>query len=411
MATSLASRLAAGASHRRLLAAVRFGAPIGRCLHPSELYDARKVTLLFSRFFSEFRESGTPFASYSNQEMRKRYEENRRKKKSRNSGLGPHAGKVVILPPFIHFKDLAKMLKTTAFKLAQIGKGQFDWWPQETQKELKTNQYSKVKELIFSFQEAAKLAKAYKRKPVLEEFDESDLAPEREEKIRSKVPVITILGHVDHGKTTLLDFLRGTRVAANEPFGITQDTYCFQVKLSERHSPTFLDTPGHQNFFNMRSNGAFFSDLVLLVVAADEGCCRQSVESLKTAQEHRVPICVAINKIDARNANVDAVKNQLEELGLILHDVTLADTTELSADEMDKGHAYCVPISALKGTNIPALQQSLARTIDALHLTTDLNAVPEGTCHPPMHVSSIATETKRHICVQLVKIQRPSVLV
>lgn len=315
------------------------------------------------------------YKRYTPEEGNKKYSENQKKKKRRNAGKGPHAGKTVSLPSFIGAKDLARKSKLTLQKLAMTGRKIFPWWPEDTRRTLKLNEYGVIKELIFTFEEASKVVNFVHRIPVHEDPDSTDLeagAPN----LQPKIPVVTILGHFNHGKTTLLDAMRGTKLAEKEPFGITQDTYSFQVQLSSTLSTTFLDTPGHQNFFNMRANGVFFSDVVLLVVAADQGCLNQTIESLKNARAHNVPVVVAINKMDAEGADLAGVRRQLQAAGLDL----MGPEEELAREALTAGSAYAVPISALHGDNVPLLMSTLEKVIRVMDLRTDLNAIPAGAC-------------------------------
>jgi translation initiation factor IF-2 len=133
--------------------------------------------------------------------------------------------------------------------------------------------------------------------------------------LTARAPIVTFMGHVDHGKTTLMDAIRKTRVAAGEAGGITQHIGAYSVVHNE-HRITFLDTPGHAAFTAMRARGANVTDIVVLVVAADDGIMPQTMEALNHAKAAKVKIIVAITKIDAPGANVDKVKGQLQEKGL-----------------------------------------------------------------------------------------------
>lgn len=174
-------------------------------------------------------------------------------------------------------------------------------------------------------------------------------------------PVVTILGHVDHGKTSLLDVIRKANVAANEAGGITQHIGAYQVEHNKRRI-TFLDTPGHEAFTAMRARGAQATDIAILVVAADDGVMPQTREAAAHARAAGVPIIVALNKVDKPNANPDRVKTQLAEL-------------ELTPDEWG-GKTMVVPVSAKQKTGIDDLLEAILLTADDL---TNIKANPEAT--------------------------------
>ncbi len=176
-------------------------------------------------------------------------------------------------------------------------------------------------------------------------------------------PVVTILGHVDHGKTTLLDAIRQTDVVGEEVGGITQHIGAYQVKHNDRLI-TFLDTPGHAAFTAMRSRGAQGADLVVLVVAADDGVMPQTREALDHARAAKVPIIVALNKIDKSNANVERAKQQLAEAGLV-------------PDDWD-GDTIVVPVSAKKKQGLDDLLEAILLVAENIDIQANPNGVVIG---------------------------------
>jgi translation initiation factor IF-2 len=170
------------------------------------------------------------------------------------------------------------------------------------------------------------------------------IAEEEEGTLTSRPPVVTILGHVDHGKTSLLDAIRDADVASGEAGGITQHIGAYQVELKGRQI-TFLDTPGHAAFTAMRARGAQGADIVILVVAADDGVMPQTKEAIAHAKAARVPIIVALNKIDKANSNPENVKKQLAE-------------NELVPDEWG-GNTFVIPVSAKQKQGIEDLLELL----------------------------------------------------
>lgn len=185
------------------------------------------------------------------------------------------------------------------------------------------------------------------------------IADEDESKLVNRAPVVTILGHVDHGKTTLLDAIRKTNVAEGEAGGITQHISAYQVEMKGR-TISFLDTPGHAAFTAMRARGAQGADIVILVVAADDGVMPQTKEAIAHAKAARVPIVVAMNKIDKANANPERVKQQLAE-------------QELVPDEWG-GSTMVIPVSAKQKEGIDDLLEAVLLVAD----NTDIRANPDG---------------------------------
>tara|TARA_B100000676_G_scaffold20833_1_gene18035 strand:- start:899 stop:3475 length:2577 start_codon:yes stop_codon:yes gene_type:complete len=185
-----------------------------------------------------------------------------------------------------------------------------------------------------------------------------------DENLQPRPPVVTIMGHVDHGKTSLLDALRSTDVAAGEAGGITQHIGAYQVEIESGDKITFLDTPGHEAFTAMRSRGANATDIVVLVVAADDGIMPQTVEAIDHAKAAEVPIIVAINKIDRPEANPDRVRSEL-----LSHDLVV---------ESMGGDVLAVEVSAVEKTNLEKLQEAIVLQAEILEITANSDRNAEG---------------------------------
>ena len=177
--------------------------------------------------------------------------------------------------------------------------------------------------------------------------------PDTEEQLKPRSPVVVVMGHVDHGKTSLLDTIRNTNVTDGEFGGITQHIGAHRVRVGDRKI-TFLDTPGHEAFTAMRARGAMVTDIAILVVAADDGIMPQTIEAINHAKAAEVSIIVAINKIDKEGANPDKVKQELTEHGLV--------------PEEWGGDTICVEVSAKKGTNIDELLEMVLLVADMREL-------------------------------------------
>ena len=177
-------------------------------------------------------------------------------------------------------------------------------------------------------------------------------------------PVVTIMGHVDHGKTSLLDAIRESNVAGGESGGITQHIGAYSVSVNQR-GITFIDTPGHEAFTRMRARGALVTDIVVLVVAADDGVMPQTLEAIDHAKAAKVPIVVAINKMDKPDANPDRIKQQLSQHGILIEEYG--------------GETVCVEISARKKTNIDTLLEMILLVADILDLKASPGRLTTGT--------------------------------
>ena len=191
-----------------------------------------------------------------------------------------------------------------------------------------------------------------------------DVHEDKPEDLVPRAPVVVVMGHVDHGKTSLLDTIRNTSVAAGEAGGITQHIGAYQVQVNGKPI-TFLDTPGHEAFTAMRARGAMITDIAILVVAADDGIMPQTIESINHAKAANIPIIVAINKIDKENANPDRVLQQLTEHGLVPEDWG--------------GETICCKVSAKKNIGIDNLLENLVLLAEIQELKANPNRAGQGT--------------------------------
>ena len=200
----------------------------------------------------------------------------------------------------------------------------------------------------------------------ISELGEETEAAETEETgtLVARAPVVTIMGHVDHGKTSLLDYIRKTNVIAGEAGGITQHIGAYEVELGSGEKITFLDTPGHEAFTAMRARGAQVTDIVVLVVAADDRVMPQTIEAIDHARAANVPILVAINKIDLPGANIELVRQDLSKQNLLV--------------EEWGGKTIAVPISAKQGTNVEKLLEMILLQAEVLELKADPSKAARG---------------------------------
>ena len=246
----------------------------------------------------------------------------------------------ISIPPQIVVKDLAELLQATPNEVIRdlIKQGVFASINQVVE-------YDKAalvaKEIGFEPQPSASTAVQQDRQL---SANEVMMATRNEDNTIVIPPVVTIMGHVDHGKTSLLDTIRKTKVAAGEAGGITQHIGAYQVEVNGKKI-TFLDTPGHEAFTAMRARGAQVTHIAIIVVAADDGVMPQTREAIDHAQAAKVPIIIALNKIDKANANPDHVKQQLAEIGLVIEEYG--------------GDIICVPVSARRGTGIDDLLEMI----------------------------------------------------
>ena len=211
------------------------------------------------------------------------------------------------------------------------------------------------------------IVKEFGHIPIIEEAPSIETSKSEKKfkgEVKSRPPVVTIMGHVDHGKTSLLDSLRDSNVVSGEHGGITQHIGAYQVKASNNKLITFIDTPGHAAFTEMRARGSKITDIVVLVVAADDGIKPQTVEAIKHAKAAKVPIIVAINKCDLPEKNISKIKNEMMQYELIAEDLS--------------GDTLFVEVSALKKSNLDKLKESILLQSEILDLKASFSDKARG---------------------------------
>ncbi|MBQ3090305.1 MAG: translation initiation factor IF-2 [Oscillospiraceae bacterium] len=269
------------------------------------------------------------------QSAKRRQEEQKQQMRRLQQEVAKKAPVKVEIPEEISVGELASRMKKTGASVV---------------KELMKNGIMASLSEIIDFDTAALIAEemgCVVVKEVVVTIEEKliDTAEDREEDLVERAPVIVVMGHVDHGKTSLLDHIRSANVTAGEAGGITQAIGAYQVKVGDDKVVTFLDTPGHEAFTAMRARGAMVTDIAILVVAADDGIMPQTVEAINHAKAAEIPIVVAINKMDLPNANPDRIMQQLTQYGLVSEDWG--------------GDTIICPISAKTGMGIDDLLENV----------------------------------------------------
>lgn len=277
-----------------------------------------------------------------------------RRKEEKRAAKEAEAPKTILLPEYITVFDLAQALGVRPQQfLSDLGELGFE---------------NILHDSIMTGETAALVAAEYGLDPVLDTGDEIDLKPrpppEDPSTLPPRPPIVTIMGHVDHGKTTMLDWLRKSSVAAQEHGGITQHIGAFSVRLSSGKVITFLDTPGHAAFLSMRQRGANVTDIVVLVVAVDDSVKPQTIEALKHAQNAKVPIIVAINKIDMDERRIDQVKQDLAANGVEIEDFG--------------GDVQVVGVSGKTGKGMDDLEENILTLSEILDVRAETDGMAEG---------------------------------
>ena len=284
----------------------------------------------------------------------RRTERKEQRKKAKASQKATAPATPIYLPEFISVSNLASVLKVRVedFILQMKNLG-FE----------ETNN-----DHVLDAETAGLVAAEFNFEPIVEQAEDQDLLPRPSAEDKSvlppRPPVVTIMGHVDHGKTTLLDYLRKSSVAASEHGGITQHIGAFSVPMPGGRLVTFLDTPGHEAFLSMRQRGANVTDIVILVVAADDSVKPQTIEAIKHAQAAKVPMIVAVNKIDKGDSNVERVKQDLARFGVEIEDYG--------------GETQVVCVSGKTGEGMEELEDAAVALADILDMRSETDGQAEG---------------------------------
>ncbi|KUI72258.1 Translation initiation factor IF-2, mitochondrial [Cytospora mali] len=294
-------------------------------------------------------DSGFDYDAY-----RMRKEEARRRKEEKKAAKEALIPKTILLPEYIAVHDLAEALGVR---------------PQQFLEDLGELGFENIlSDSVMTGETAALVASEYGFDPTVDTGADEDLRPrplpEDLSTLPPRPPIVTIMGHVDHGKTTMLDWLRKSSVAAQEHGGITQHIGAFTVRLSSGKVITFLDTPGHAAFLSMRQRGANVTDIVILVVAVDDSVKPQTLEALKHAQNAKVPIIVAINKIDKDPSGIAKVKRDLEASEVEIEDVG--------------GDVQVVAVSGKTGEGMKDLEESILTLSEILDVRAETDGMAEG---------------------------------
>lgn len=287
------------------------------------------------------------------EEIQRRKEEKRLRKLQQEQEMEEQATPI-LLPEFISVYSLARSLKQQSSRfLHDLEEMGFENMTNDT---------------IMTGETASLIAMEYGFEPTVDDGSQRDIrprpVPEDVSSLPSRPPIVTIMGHVDHGKTTLLDWLRKSSVAAQEHGGITQHIGAFVVKMSSGKPITFLDTPGHAAFLTMRQRGANVTDIVVLVVAADDSVKPQTLEALRHANNAKVPIVVAINKIDKEEARVEQVKADLSRHGVQIEDYG--------------GDVQVVCVSGKTGRGMEDLEENIVTLSEILDTRAEQDGMAEG---------------------------------